>query len=289
MSNIFSIFMSHVEEDETIALAIKQYLETVFLNAQVFVAGRDLTGGEVWIKEIKDKLQSSSIVVSIITPYSIKSPWVLFESGAGFLDSKTIPLCADGITLTQLEPPLKLLQARVASQDGLKTLVRDVAKLAQLRQPTQFPGLEDAFASIEEFIALRNQADKEQKPEVNEAMRSETGATTAVKKSNLDAEIKEEAERLAQAARVATIKSILRAEGKYDIPSKDDLERMEMTDLREIAEYANVPTPPVSLRLTLMNFQIDPLHENASKWKKMNARKGLEEAFRELEKFVKSL
>jgi len=31
VSNIFSIFMSHVEEDETIALAIKQYLETVFL------------------------------------------------------------------------------------------------------------------------------------------------------------------------------------------------------------------------------------------------------------------
>ncbi|MCG6535397.1 MAG: toll/interleukin-1 receptor domain-containing protein [Syntrophales bacterium LBB04] len=132
MTSDFSVFISHVSDDESIAIAIRQFIEKVFLNATVFVAGRDLIGGEVWVKEIRDKLRTSRVIVSIITPFSQNSSWVLFESGAGFLDSRTIPLCGDGITIEALKPPLKLLQARALNQEGLKNLVRDIARLAEL-------------------------------------------------------------------------------------------------------------------------------------------------------------
>jgi hypothetical protein len=94
MASQFTVFVSHVAEDESIAVGLKRLLETVFLNAKVFVAGRDLAGGEVWVKEIRDQLRVARVIIAVITPFSRNTPWVMFEAGAGFVDSRTIPVCA---------------------------------------------------------------------------------------------------------------------------------------------------------------------------------------------------
>ena len=158
MSSKFSVFLSHIAEDESIAVALKRLIENVFLNSQVFVAGRDLSGGEVWVKEIRDQLRVARVILAVITPYSKTTPWLLFEAGAGFVDSRTIPVCADGVSIDSLDSPLKLLQARVVDQDGLKRLMVDIAKYAELRVPEHFPGLEDALNAIEEFCKERRQS-----------------------------------------------------------------------------------------------------------------------------------
>ena len=64
------VFVSHVHEDETIASALKEYLERLFLNATVFVSGQDLAGGELWAEELRKKLQSSTAIIAIITRFS---------------------------------------------------------------------------------------------------------------------------------------------------------------------------------------------------------------------------
>jgi len=50
MAGQFSIFISHVADDESIASCLKDFLEKIFLNADVFIASRDLKGGEIWVK-----------------------------------------------------------------------------------------------------------------------------------------------------------------------------------------------------------------------------------------------
>ena len=156
MSSKFEVFISHDSSDETLALLLKKLVEEVFLNAEVFVSSRDLRGGNLWVEEIKKRLSSAKIIVSLVTRFSEHNPWVLFESGTGFTEDKTIPICADGITLENLEVPLKLLHARNFDDAGLKYLIHDIANIAQLRQPTTCNGLDAILSEANTFIKLRN-------------------------------------------------------------------------------------------------------------------------------------
>jgi hypothetical protein len=288
MTSGFSVFISHVSEDESIAIAIKQFIEKVFLNATVFVAGRDLIGGEVWIKEIRDKLRTSRVIVSIITPFSQNSSWVLFESGAGFLDSRTIPLCGDDIAIEDLKPPLKLLQARAINQEGLQNLVRDVARLAELREPSEYPGLTGTLNSIDDFLNARSQATKGNAGESSEPKADTSSKPIKLHKLTPDQDIQEKVEQLEKRLRDATIRSIEKAASSYAVPSRAEMEKMRQTDLNEVARYFNIPYP-VGLYSDLALYWLDPVARDASRWKKMNAQKSLEQVLEQIEKFEASL
>jgi hypothetical protein len=60
------VFISHNAEDETVAAAIKDFLESVFLNAEVFVSTRDLAGGELWVKTIQAQLEHAIAIVALV-------------------------------------------------------------------------------------------------------------------------------------------------------------------------------------------------------------------------------
>lgn len=285
MPSQFTVFISHVSEDESIAVGLKRLIETVFLNAQVFVAGRDLSGGEVWIKEIRDQLRTARVIIAVITPFSRKTPWVMFEAGAGFVDSRTIPVCADGISIEALEPPLKLLQARSLSEDGLKKLIVDIARRAELREPEHFPGLHDALSAINDFVALRRQSGLPNTP-TGKQLREKSTISSVDLSSKTDPELLAEFQRVDDLARTATITSIERARGLYDIPSHDELTRMDRQELGEITECFNIPRPST---FNLTGFPLLLPNENDSKWKKMNARKSLQEVEKAVQKFLKEL
>ena len=288
MASGFSVFISHVSEDETIAVAIKDFLERIFLNADVFVSGRDLTGGEVWIKEIKDKLRNATAIVSIITPFSEASPWVLFESGAGFLASKTIPLCADGVTLNGLRAPLKLLQARILTEEGLKAIVTDIARLAELRCPSEYLSLSVTLTTINDFLSIRSQSQKKDN-EIAAPPADVKGLSSSLPAAKRpDSKILKETKRLRSAVRAALVSSIRKAEGNYDIPTPEQLSQMTIKELLEVAICINVPFP-MNVLLNLLQLDVQKVPEDASQWKKMNAMKALESAFSDLEKFEKSL
>ena len=139
MNERVTIFISHVSEDETIALALKDFLEGIFLNASVFVSGRDLTGGQVWIEELRNQLANATAILALVSQRSLGSEWVYFEAGAGFCRRCTIPLLISGVTVEDVGPPFSLLQLRRIDQVGLQTMVRDIAGLAQMLTPARFP------------------------------------------------------------------------------------------------------------------------------------------------------
>ena len=66
MSSKFEVFISHDSSDETLALLLKKLVEEIFLNAEVFVSGRDLQGGKLWVEEIKKRLRSAKIIISLL-------------------------------------------------------------------------------------------------------------------------------------------------------------------------------------------------------------------------------
>jgi hypothetical protein len=158
MASTVNVFISYVSDDAPVASAVKEYLEEVFLNATVFVSGENLSGGEVWMEELRVFLAAATAVIGIITPASEKSNWVHFELGAGFTNKRAIPLVGDGITFGTLKAPLKLLQGRALDEDGLKALARDVARFAELREPSKFPGLEACLERARECFNGREKA-----------------------------------------------------------------------------------------------------------------------------------
>jgi len=153
MGNTITILLSHDNDDEKIAFELKVFLEDVFQNVLVFVSGRDLIGGQIWIDQIKNRLKTSEVIISLITSKSLDNNWVYFESGAGFVDDKTIPILTDNLKLENIVPPMSLLQARLLDEKGVELLIKDITlKLNLLREPKHFPNIKDLLSRIEKLL-----------------------------------------------------------------------------------------------------------------------------------------
>ncbi|HKR04742.1 MAG TPA: TIR domain-containing protein [Bacteroidia bacterium] len=153
MRNIITILISHDKGDEKIAFELKVFLEDVFQNVLVFVSGRDLIGGQTWIEQIKNRLKTSEVIISLLTSKSLNNNWVYFESGAGFVEDKTIPLLTDNLKLESLIPPMSLLQARLLSERGVVMLIKDIAQKLNLpREPKHYPSIKELISRIEKNL-----------------------------------------------------------------------------------------------------------------------------------------
>jgi len=282
MAGQFSIFISHLADDESIASCLKDFLEKIFLNADVFIASRDLKGGEIWVKEIRDCLKHATVILPVITRFSHAAPWVLFEAGVGFVDSRTIPVCGDGITPENLEPPLKLLQARKIDDPGLRQLAGDIAKHAEVRQPSQFPGLTEALQAIEDFLGLRGQPATPPPPA---PLQTRVPKALPRKSNPYDPVIKAKHDALCEKMKRATIETIVMAAASYDVPSRDELNLMEQRELDEIVRCFNLPQPLDAHFKLLLSIP----RTNDSKWKKLNAENSIRQVEESLSDFLAEL
>ena len=258
------VFISHVHEDETLASELKGFLEGLFLNASVFVSGRDLAGGELWSEELRSRLEKSTVIIALVTRYSSDSNWVHFEAGVGFVRKCTIPLVADGVTIDALRPPLKLLQARTFDDEGLRLLAQDIAQLARLRSPDRFPGLSEVTKSADKFIHLRSE-DAPSAP-------AESGSTSRArsKEPKIDATLTELRKRLHEA--ISTAIELHRP--TFDIPTAEKMQNLELRELLELADAVGVPAP-YSYGVALKNLQAKAPVSTDPPWKAMNYERDL--------------
>ncbi len=272
------IFISHVHDDETIASALKDFLEGLFLNADVFVSGRDLTGGELWFEKLRTRLERSTAIIAIVSRFSKDSNWIYFEAGAGFVRKCTIPLVVDGVTIDTLVPPLKLLQSRTFDDAGLRLLAQDIALLAGIRPPDKCPGLSEAIKVADEFLGLRSSEDPSgplSEPTAYDQVFGERDANVSERHSALQ-------ERCKQAVSIA----IQSTYATFEIPSPDEIQKLSFRDMVGLAEAVGVSIP-FGLRLSLSLFIFprvdDPL------WKKMNTERKLRDIETELSEYEHSL
>lgn len=286
----FNIFISHDSKDETIAVELKAFLENVFLNARIYVSGRDLQGGQTWIENIKLSLKSSQVIISIISKESINNNWIYFETGAGFTDDKSIPLITDGLKISDLTPPLSLLQSRMLSKQGIAFLVNDISNKLKLRIPKMLTGIDKLIEETERFLNLRNTEKPKTIVSVSKHIEQpEVKAVTSKASANIDPEIEEQFKSSFKRALNLTIKKILTYKDKYDIPTEEELNEYGLDKLQDLAGAYNIQYPSGAFtNLLILRFKPLPSKE-AKQWEKLNVSKQINDANSALDKFEKTI
>lgn len=137
------IFFSHSSLDRELILPIKNHiLKKTGNTIQIFMSsdGASIPFGKNWLKEIEDALGGCQLMFSWVTPNSIKSNWIYFESGYAYSRGiKVVPLGFDGINLEDLAAPLSFLQGfNVKSAAGLNNIIAVINDEFDLTFPDVF-------------------------------------------------------------------------------------------------------------------------------------------------------
>ena len=137
------VFISHYANgDGDIAAKLKEWIETQYRarHVDVFVSSSEYNGsttnsiksGTFAASEIGKNLSSHDVLISLLTPASIKRPWIVFESGAGFgKGSGFIPILCRGLARDSIDNnnPLKEIEGRSASEPkGFDTILQELDK-----------------------------------------------------------------------------------------------------------------------------------------------------------------
>ena len=136
------IFLSHSTGDLTIAAALKELLEDLFGKNHVRVdfssdqeAGGGIPPGAEWLPWINQRITRADKTYVLLTPSSMKKPWVLWESGAAAgvalaakRSSAVVPITF-GIPDADVPGPLRaaqLVRGDTADAGGILRLLQDL-------------------------------------------------------------------------------------------------------------------------------------------------------------------
>lgn len=137
-----TIFFSHSSRDKE-AL---NYLKTIIdektggtLNIFLSSDGESIPFGTNWIHSIEQGLNEAIIMYIFVTPNSVKSDWIYFESGFAYSKGvKVIPV-GFGIDICELRPPLNLLQGfNLTSHEGLNNIIKTINDECETKFPENF-------------------------------------------------------------------------------------------------------------------------------------------------------
>jgi hypothetical protein len=126
------VFISFIHEEEKYAEVVQGFITGVlgseaepFLSSDKF----QVYAGEKWLDRIMSELATAKVVLLMLSPSSVKRPWVNFEAGAAWTrDIITIPVCFGGLEKDQLPKPYSSLQAvDLAHWDDHEYLTRSIA------------------------------------------------------------------------------------------------------------------------------------------------------------------
>jgi hypothetical protein len=120
------VFMSYAADDAGVASELKESLEQNGMRC--FMAEKDIGVAVQWQPAIRNALLTSQYVLLLLTPRSIKRPWVLLEIGAAWaLEKKLIPALVH-VDVGQLVEPIRNFQARVIeTSEQRKQLVSELS------------------------------------------------------------------------------------------------------------------------------------------------------------------
>jgi len=123
-----TVFFSHSSRDATALSRLKDlFLEKTGGAIEVFLSsdGQSIPLGRNWVHKVEQALNSASLMIVFVTPNSVGSHWLYFESGYAYSKGlRVVPVGFRGVDLTRLPPPLGLLQGfNITSSDTLDNLV----------------------------------------------------------------------------------------------------------------------------------------------------------------------
>jgi hypothetical protein len=78
-----NIFLSHWSDESNIALLLKEWLENVFDDINVFVSSseNDIDYGQEWERAMFEALDKSSLLIVLVSTKSYNRKWIHIETG----------------------------------------------------------------------------------------------------------------------------------------------------------------------------------------------------------------
>jgi len=128
MSHKPILFLSHSSKDRDYLSKLKfQLIEKTGRTFEIFLSsdGQSMPLGKNWVHSVEKALNDSKLMFVFISPNSINSNWIYFESGFAYSKNiKVIPVGINGVDLNRVPAPLSLLQGfNINSEEGLNNLI----------------------------------------------------------------------------------------------------------------------------------------------------------------------
>jgi hypothetical protein len=125
------IFVSHIREEKTAAVALKARLEAALPGVTVWVSSVDLGPGTPWLQTLETHLKGAKAVIVLCSRQSAGKPWINFEGGFGHgKHLPVIPVCHRGLQRGKLPHPMSIFQScDVADPDDCAALVTRLATI----------------------------------------------------------------------------------------------------------------------------------------------------------------
>lgn len=125
------IFLSHSERDRALAVALKSALARslgVGLRKVFLSSNGSIPSGAQVLNAITGALQRVRAVVVLLTPNSLRSPWVHFEAGGGAVFERVFVVSACGLEPSSLPSDLIYYSAKdLRRAPDVRRFLRDVA------------------------------------------------------------------------------------------------------------------------------------------------------------------
>lgn len=123
-----TVFLSHSSTDKAYIKKVKEILSTRTSKTVDFFQssdGESIPFGNNWVHKIEENLNKAKIMFVFISPKSVTSSWIYFESGFAYSKGiNVIPVGICGVDIGQMKPPLNLLQGfNISNEDGLGNLI----------------------------------------------------------------------------------------------------------------------------------------------------------------------
>ena len=144
------VFVSHSEPDKPLVDALAKLIKDIFGSLVSLSISSEKTGeegleaGETWKEWIHQRITEADIVLVVMTPYSIKRPWVMTEIGFAQGKGKTIVPVLFGLGGNEIPGSLQDLQA--IQGDDKRDVLRVLKKFSSALE------LQQDFKYIDDYL-----------------------------------------------------------------------------------------------------------------------------------------
>ncbi len=130
---------------QNLANALYEFIPDVVAGVRPWVSFKDIAKGRRWNPEISRALKTAKVGIVCLTPESIHSDWVLFETGALATSSDEACVCTYlfDVETTQLTSPLADFQRTMAEKSDTLELIKIIN--GALPNPVDIGRLERLF------------------------------------------------------------------------------------------------------------------------------------------------
>ncbi|HEV2132964.1 MAG TPA: TIR domain-containing protein [Terracidiphilus sp.] len=142
-----TLFFSFIHEDLRETNLVRDFVQRALsfqIDSFLSCDETQSDAGEDGMKHVFAELNDAKVLLAMLSPESVKRPWIHFEAGAAWMSGKAvIPVCYGGIDVGDLPKPYSGLEATdVQTFDGLHSLACSTARYLDLPKPRR-PVFED--------------------------------------------------------------------------------------------------------------------------------------------------